>query len=191
MSTETVTTLIGLTLFAAWAGMIAIIAVPALRARVAPYTLWLAGAVAIASTAGSLWFSEGAGFIPCTLCWYQRIAMYPLAVMLPLAAIRRDRAIFKYVVVQATIGIGISAYHVWVQLFPDESSFCSLTDPCSAKWVEAFGWLTIPQMAGLAFGLIIALGALSLWDGRKSAETVARDDTGTTPVADDDHVTIS
>lgn len=176
MSNETITTLIGLTLFAGWAGMIAILVVPSLRSRVAPYALWLAGAVAIGATVGSLWFSEGAGFIPCKLCWYQRIAMYPLAVILPMAAIRRDRPIFKYVLVLAGIGIAIAAYHVWIQLFPEDSNFCTIADPCTAKWVEAFGWLTIPQMAGLSFGLIIALGAVSLWEGRAPTESVEDED---------------
>ena len=128
-------------------------------------TEWLllfgAWGVAAAGTAGSLFFSEVMGLPPCILCWYQRIAMYPLAVVLTMAAIRRDAAVRPYAIVVAAIGAAISAYHVYVQQFPEQSSFCEASNPCSAAWVEALGWMTIPQMADLSFLLIIGLLALA------------------------------
>jgi disulfide bond formation protein DsbB len=118
--------------------------------------------VATGATLGSLYFSESAGFVPCELCWFQRIAMYPLAIILGVAVMRRDRTVLPYALTLSVIGLGISAYHVQLQLFPEQSSFCEATNPCSGRWVEAFGWLTIPQMAGLSFALIALLASLAI-----------------------------
>ena len=135
--------------------------VPAVRRELVPVVPTVAAIVAVAATGGSLWFSESAGFLPCELCWYQRIAMYPLAVLLTMAAIRRESTIGPYALVLAGVGAAISAYHVFIQQFPEQSSFCEVSNPCSAAWVEALGWMTIPQMAGLSFLLIIGLLTLS------------------------------
>jgi len=128
-----------------------------IRQAVADYGLALAALVAIGATAGSLYFSEGAGFVPCELCWYQRIAMYPLAPILAIATVRRDTDVARYVLPIAVVGAGLSIYHVQLQAFPDQGSACSLDAPCTAKWVEALGFVTIPVMALISFLLIIAL----------------------------------
>ena len=130
---------------------------PTLRPAIVDVAPQLAAAVAIGATVGSLYFSERAGFIPCELCWYQRIAMYPLAVILAIAAFRRDRGIAPYGLPLAVTGLAISAYHVQLQLFPDQASFCDVANPCGGRWVEALGWMTIPMMAGTSFALVIAL----------------------------------
>jgi len=78
---------------------------------IGPYGLWLAWLVALTCTVGSLYFSEVANFTPCTYCWYQRIAMYPLAVILGIAALRRDWGIRRYAVPVAGIGAAIALYH--------------------------------------------------------------------------------
>jgi hypothetical protein len=123
-----------------------------LRALVGPAALWLAWLVAAAAMAGSLYFSEVAGFIPCALCWYQRIAMYPMAVLLLVAAWRGDRAIRPYGATLALIGAAISAYHVLVQRLPGlPSGSCSVEAPCTAIYVERFGFVTIPVMALIGF----------------------------------------
>ena len=128
------------------------------RAAVAPVALPLAWAVALTCTLGSLYLSEVAKFPPCILCWYQRIAMYPLVVILAVAALRRDRAVKWYVVPMALIGIGISIYHYLIERFPDSVSFsCSADVPCSTVWVWKFHFLSIPAMAGLGFALITTL----------------------------------
>ena len=128
-------------------------------------------AVATGAMLGSLYFSEVANFVPCKLCWFQRIAMYPLAVILILATIWRDRSIFRYVVPVALVGIAISAYHTWIQWFPEQSTICEFNNPCSAKWVEVLGVFTIPQLAGMSFALIIVVGSISLLAGRRSVVT--------------------
>lgn len=119
--------------------------------------LRLAAFVALGATLASLYFSERAGFVPCELCWYQRIAMYPLAVILAIAAVRGDHHVGRYAMPLAAAGLAIAGYHIQVQLFPEQASFCEAANPCTGRWVEAFGWMTIPQMAALSFALVIAL----------------------------------
>ncbi len=141
---------------------IALVAGPASRAALASFGLPLAALVASAATAGSLYFSEVADFVPCEMCWYQRIAMYPLAAILTIAAWRRDRQVAFYVLPVAAVGAGLSIYHVQLQLFPDQGSSCSLSAPCTAKWVEALGFATIPVMALMSFALVVALTTLTV-----------------------------
>lgn len=120
--------------------------------------------VAIGATLGSLYLSEGAGLIPCELCWFQRIAMYPLAVILPVARWRRDRSVLPYVRLLAIVGFLIGAYHVQLQLFPEQSSFCEVSNPCSSTVAEAFGVFTIPQLSTLSFLLLVVHTSVALRD---------------------------
>ena len=130
-------------------------------AAVGPAALTVASGVAIVAMLGSLYFSEVADFPPCRLCWYQSIGMYPLAVILPIAALRRDRLVRWYALPLAIGGGLVSIYHVLVERFPSlESGACELANPCSIIWVERFGYLTIPAMALTAFVLIALLLAL-------------------------------
>lgn len=129
---------------------------PHLRQLYQRWSLVVAAAVAVGATAGSLYFSEVADFIPCEMCWVQRIFMYPLAVILPIAAIRKQREIALYGIALAVIGLGFSIYHIQLQIWPNQSTSCDPFNPCSGKYVEALGFATIPQMAGLSFVLIIA-----------------------------------
>jgi len=127
-------------------------------------TLWLAGGVALAATLGSLYLSEIARLIPCKLCWYQRIAMYPTAIILLIAAARRDGKVRMYAATLATIGAAIAVWHRLIQAYPSlESGSCSaIGPPCSAPYIVQFGFVTIPYMALSAFLLILAL----LWVDR-------------------------
>lgn len=129
-------------------------------AALAPIALPLALAVAAVATTGSLWLSEGAGFPPCTLCWYQRIAMYPLVVVLAVAVLTGDRLVRRYVVPITAIGSVVSVYHLLVERFPDiETGSCDPNNPCSIIWVEHFGYMTIPAMALSGF---LAIAVLTL-----------------------------
>ena len=128
------------------------------RRHVGPAALWLAFTVALTATAGSLYLSEVAGFVPCALCWYQRIAMYPLVVILGIAAWRREPGIRRYVAPIAAIGAVIAAYHVVLERVPSlPSGACSLDAPCTVIWFERFGFVTIPVMALVGFLSILAL----------------------------------
>ncbi|MEO5975412.1 MAG: disulfide oxidoreductase [Ilumatobacteraceae bacterium] len=116
----------------------------------------LAAAIATTCMLGSLYFSEIVNYVPCRLCWYQRIMMYPLAVILIVAAIRRDSKIGWYAVPLATIGGTISTYHWLLERFPNlDSGACEVTVPCEFVWFENFGFVTLPFMAFTGFLAII------------------------------------
>jgi disulfide bond formation protein DsbB len=121
--------------------------------------IWLAATVAATSTLGSLIYSEYFDLIPCRLCWYQRIAMYPLALILIIAAVRRDSGGARlYGVPLAMIGTAIAAYHYLIQQFPSlESGACDLSAPCSAAYVWKYDFISIPYMALAGFALILVL----------------------------------
>ena len=137
----------------------------------------LAFVVALIATLGSLYLSEVAHFVPCRLCWYQRIAMYPLPIILAVAWWRRDDGVRWYVIPLAAIGGCISIYHVLVERFPslESSGICEISNPCTIRWVERFGFVTIPVMALAAFALIIGLLVYP------PARAPGGDETGTTP----------
>jgi disulfide bond formation protein DsbB len=123
-----------------------------------PSALWLAFLVAITATLGSLYLSEIAHFIPCTLCWYQRIAMYPLVPILFVAAWRNDPSVWRYAVPLTAIGAAISIYHYQLERFPTQASVsCSAEAPCTVVWIWRFHFISIPFMALSAFALITAL----------------------------------
>ena len=119
----------------------------------------LAFVVAAVATLGSLYLSEVANFVPCRLCWYQRIAMYPLPILLGIAWWKRDAGVRRYALPLAVIGMAISTYHILVERFPslEGSGVCEVANPCSIRWVERFGFVTIPTMAWAGFALISGL----------------------------------
>jgi Disulfide bond formation protein DsbB len=123
--------------------------------------LWLAWLVAVVTTLGSLYFSEIAHFTPCKLCWYQRIAIYPLSLTLLVAALRRDRRVGWYVIPVATVGAALAAYHTQLQAFPRQhSGFCTTTEPCTVRYVWEFGFVSLPFMALSAFVFVITITML-------------------------------
>ena len=147
---------------------------------VAPQSVVFAWIVATVTTLGSLYYSEHAGFVPCELCWYQRIVMYPLVIVLGVAALRRDRAIWITTLVFVAIGAPLSLYHWLVERVPafEESSSCSAITPCSAPWFEKLGFVTLAWMAMSSFLLIGVLMVCSIvgaraYQGAETADTVA------------------
>src|SRR3954447_19609693 len=121
--------------------------------------LWIAWGFALVATLGSLFFSEYSHFIPCRLCWFQRIAMYPMAVILLIGAIRRDfRGAALYALPLPVLGAIVSIYHVWIENHPeDETAGCTIGAPCSTKWIDKFGYITIPTLALTAFAAIFVM----------------------------------
>ena len=119
----------------------------------------LAAAIAAVTTAGSLLVSIGFGYTPCELCWYQRIAMYPLVVILGVAIIRGDRTVWRTVLPLGAIGSALSIWHLVIERNPSWGGPCDPAAPCAVRWVEEFGVLTLPAMALIAF---VAITALSL-----------------------------
>lgn len=121
---------------------------------------WL---TALGATLGSLYFSEVMHFIPCTLCWYQRILMYPLAVILGIAFYRNDWKIYLYALPFSIFGILLSSYHTALQKVPYLQQFemCKTGIPCSKDYLNWLGFITIPMMALVAF-IIITIGLVIL-----------------------------
>jgi disulfide bond formation protein DsbB len=118
--------------------------------------------VAVLATGGSLYFSEVAGYEPCTLCWYQRIAMYPLVVVLGIAAWRGDTRVRRYVVPIVAIGAVIALYHYALERVPAlDTGVCSASVPCTLIWFQELGFITLPYLALSAFLLIGALVCLA------------------------------
>ena len=134
--------------------------------RLRPVLLPLALAIATVSTAGSLYYSEVAGYPPCEMCWYQRICMYSLVPVLAVALIRRDRRGGWYGLPLALAGLGLSVYHYQLQLFGGQGSTCDAEAPCTYQWVDSFGFVSIPFMAGGGFIGVAGLLLLSIRSSR-------------------------
>jgi disulfide bond formation protein DsbB len=116
--------------------------------------------------------SEVAHFLPCRLCWYQRIAMYPLTIILGSAVVRGRRDVHWYVIPVAAVGAVISSYHVLLERFPRlESSICEVSNPCTLIWTRRFGYQTIPTMALTAFLLIIVALFVGVASDRRDANS--------------------
>jgi disulfide bond formation protein DsbB len=120
--------------------------------------LWIICMITTGAMVGSLYFSENVGFAPCKLCWYQRIAMYSIAIISFVAALRNDKNIARYTIVLAPLGLIVSTYHYLLEWFPTlETSVCSLDVPCTAVWFRELGFVTLCFMAGCAFITVIAV----------------------------------
>lgn len=119
--------------------------------------LFFAFIVALAATAGSLTYSDIIGFEPCKLCWFQRILMYPQALILGMALIKKDKNIVSYSLALSAAGAFIAAYHYLLQVGVAPSVVCSTVGysvSCAKKFVMQFGYITIPMMSLTAFLLI-------------------------------------
>jgi disulfide bond formation protein DsbB len=147
--------------------------------------LWFAFAVGAVSTAGSLYFSEVAHFIPCNMCWYQRICMYPMTLLLGIAAVRRDHTIRRYVIPLAAVGMCLSLYHYLIEWFPsiETDGACGLVTTCSAVYFRKFGFVSFPFMALCGFAFIIVLLATLTGQNTSSNDDEDNDDLA---LSDDD-----
>lgn len=126
-----------------------------LKATATKYGVQVAFVVALTAMLGSLYYSEIAHFIPCTLCWYQRILMYPLALILLVGLIEQDELVYNYVLPFSVVGICLSTYHYLIQMgIFGNTSTCNIGIPCSSRYVNYLGFITIPFMALTAFILI-------------------------------------
>ena len=129
------------------------------------YEMWLAFLVAAFATTGSLFFSEVANFVPCEICWYQRYCMYPLAPLLLIVAARDAWWLARWVLPIPVIGAGLSLYHVLIEqgLAPQFTACLqSLPGGCALKWINEFGFVTIPTLALIAFSLLTAILLLAV-----------------------------
>lgn len=123
------------------------------------YGLYLAWLISIAATAGSLYLSEVRFFVPCVLCWYQRIFMYPFVITLGIASFRGDKKILPYALPISLFGTIIAGYHVLEQNIPGFGvpALCKVGVPCSSKYFNYWGFVSIPVLSLIAYLLISIL----------------------------------
>lgn len=111
--------------------------------------------VAAIATIGSLWFSLGLGLVPCELCWYQRILMYPQVVILGVATIETRPGVWRTAVPLSALGVAIAAYHSVLQV---TVSTCTFEGSCAVvQWQSPILGLSIPNLSLIAFVLVTAL----------------------------------
>jgi disulfide bond formation protein DsbB len=131
------------------------------------YSLYLAWLVSLVAVSGSLFFSDYIGYEPCKLCWFQRIFMYPQAILLAIACYKNDRRQIPYLLPLSVIGGLISLYHYAEQKIPALAKLlpCTSGVPCNQDYINWLGFITIPFLALIAFILIFVL----LWMGRSES----------------------
>jgi disulfide bond formation protein DsbB len=140
------------------------------------YELWAAFVVAAIATGGSLFFSLIANFLPCELCWYQRICMYPLSILTLLMALANDSRAARYLLPLPIVGAGVSTYHLLIENHViHEPTQCLASAPgtgCSFKWINEFGYMTIPTLALTGFLLLIGFLLLATTGDADDAATL-------------------
>jgi len=127
---------------------------------------WL---IATVSTLGALFLGEVMGYTPCVLCWYQRIAMFPLVFVLAAGLFPFDRRVVRYALPLAVAGLGLALFHLalvagWV---PENIKPCQQGVPCSDVQVVWFGFVTIPLLSVASFSLVVALLLATYFKGSK------------------------
>ncbi|MEM7414963.1 MAG: disulfide bond formation protein B [Gemmatimonadota bacterium] len=177
----------GIVVFVGGVALLVGLAAPGPRARLAhsfrgqerhPVT-W-AAILATTAMAASLYLSEVIGLIPCSFCWYQRFAMYPLALILIGAAVTNRPGVWRIGLPLSTIGLAIAIYHVTIQWMPTlDVGACSSGAPCTGRYVAVFGFISIPTMAGAVFTAVLALMVL-LWIAERNGPSTAAASDATT-----------
>jgi disulfide bond formation protein DsbB len=128
------------------------------------FAAWL---IASASALGALFFSEIMQLPPCSLCWYQRTLMFPLAVILPMGLFPFDQKVVRYALPLAVVGWLLAAFQMLLVagIIPEKLEPCTQGVPCSETVIEWFGFVTIPLLSVTAFSAIIALLVLTHFRG--------------------------
>lgn len=121
-----------------------------------PALLYVVWVVALISMIGSLFFSEVMELPPCVLCWYQRIAMYPLVFVVGAGIVMRDPRVKAYALPLSLVGLVISIYHnlLYYGIIPESITPCTEGISCTSRQIEWLGFITIPLMALVAFSII-------------------------------------
>jgi disulfide bond formation protein DsbB len=133
------------------------VAADALARHLAPlYAAWV---VALVATLGALFVGEVMGQTPCVLCWYQRIAMFPLAVVLGIAAFRGDRGVRVYALPLAIAGLAVAAFHalLYAGIVSEAIEPCRAGPSCASADMTIFGGLPLPYLSVSAFAAITFL----------------------------------
>ncbi len=121
--------------------------------------IFLCFLIATTATLGSLFFSEVMQFIPCNMCWYQRIFMYPLVFIFLINLLYPDDKVFKYAFTLVFIGLIISIYHnlLMFGIIPESAVPCANGVPCSTEYINWLGFITIPFLSMVSYLAIFIL----------------------------------
>lgn len=127
--------------------------------------LFLTWVLVSVSTLGSVFFSHIMDFAPCVLCWYQRIFLFPLVIILATGLFPFDKRVIVYSLPLAIIGWFIAFYHnlLYSGIIPQEMQPCSKGISCTEKYIDLFGFITIPMLSLISFSIIILLLILQKW----------------------------
>jgi disulfide bond formation protein DsbB len=111
------------------------------------------------STLGSLFFSNVMEFAPCVLCWYQRICLFPLVIILAAGLFPFDKSVVKYVLPLVIVGWLMSLYHtlLYAGIIPENIQPCTQGVSCTEEYIDLFGFLSIPMLSFLAFSTLLTL----------------------------------
>lgn len=128
------------------------------------YFLYLAWLIAAIGFCVSVFYGEILGVSPCSLCWYQRMALFPLVVILGIAVYRGDRKVVPYVLPLVVIGGSIGIFQVLQRYFSflHIPGICNLGVQCSNSWIQVFGFLDFPWVSSIGFILLFVLLILSM-----------------------------
>ena len=140
-----------------------------MRQFLAKYSLYFAWVISLVGLLVSLYVGEGLKMEPCHLCWYQRIFLFPLAILLGVATFREDHRFALYAFVMACLGEFFALYQVLQQHIPvlKASALCGTYSDCSETVFQLFGFLTFPLLSAVGFAMI----AILLWPAAKASST--------------------
>lgn len=126
--------------------------------------IFLAWLVALVATVGSLFFSEVMKYPPCVLCWYQRIAMYPLVILFLVGLFPLSREVLRFTLPLSSVGWLVAIYHnlLYYKVLPQSAAPCAQGISCTSIHIQWLGFITIPLLSFTAFSLILILQFLSL-----------------------------
>ncbi len=121
--------------------------------------LFLAWLLVSVSVTGSVFFSYVLEFEPCVLCWYQRICLFPLVLILAAGLFPFDKSVVKYALPLAIAGGLTAFYHtlLYAGIIPESIQPCSKGVSCTEKYIELFGFISIPMLSFFAFAAVTAL----------------------------------
>ncbi|MBI4037079.1 disulfide bond formation protein B [Candidatus Daviesbacteria bacterium] len=137
------------------------------RKNILLYLVWLQ---AIISLVGSLYASEALGWVPCKLCWYQRILMYPLALILPIGIVTRDKNLPYYVLPFSILGMIVAGYQYLLQvgIIPENLAPCVTGISCTTRYINLFGFVSLALLSFVSFAFITICMLISQKINRKS-----------------------
>lgn len=120
--------------------------------------LYVAWVIALLATLGSLYFQYILDFQPCVLCWYQRIAMYPLVIILGVGILRKDNSFLWSALPLSIVGLLIGIYQnlLYYGILPESAAPCTLGVSCTTRYINLFGFLDVPQLSLISFIVIVS-----------------------------------